>query len=94
MHSRAIASLRLMDWVIVPRYEGQVALSARGYVSTCTMLHSGKTCFCGTNNHLGGPLEPQAARTCPTLRLVLLLGHKSSASCSSGSVLPSCGYKV
>ena len=73
MHSHAIASLRRMDWVIVPRYEAPVALSPRVYVNTRTMLYSEKTCFCSTNNHLGGRLEPQAARTCPTLRLVFLL---------------------
>ena len=73
MHSPAIASLRRMDWVIVPRYEPPVALSARGYVSTRTMLYSEKTWFCRTNNHLGGRLDPQAAHTCPTLRLVFLL---------------------
>ena len=74
VHSPAIASLRRMDWVIVPRYEAPVALSARGYVSTRTMLYSKKTCFCSTNNYLGGRLgEPHATRTCPTLRLVFLL---------------------
>ena len=62
VHSPAIGSLRRMDWVIVPRYEAPVALSARGYVSTRTMLYSENTCLCGTNNHLGGRLEPQAAR--------------------------------
>ena len=50
-----------------------MALSARGYVSTRTMLYSEKTCSYGTNNHLGGLLEPKAARTFPTLRLVFLL---------------------
>ena len=44
MHSLAIASLRRMDWVIVLQYEAPVALSARGYVSTRTMLYSEKTC--------------------------------------------------
>ena len=73
VHSPAIASLPRMDWVIVPRYEAPVALSARACVSTHTMLYSEKTCFCSTNNHLGGRLEPQATRTCPTLRLVFLL---------------------
>ena len=73
MHSPAIASLRRMDWVIVPRYEAPVAISARGYVSTCTMLYTEKACFCKTYNHLGGLLEPKAARTCPTLRLAFLL---------------------
>ena len=73
MHSPAIASLRQMDWDIVPRYEAPVALSAQGYVSTRTMLYNEKTCFCGTNNHLGGQLDPHAARTCPTLRLIFLL---------------------
>ena len=73
MHSPAIASLRQMDWVIVPRYEAPVALSPRGYVSTRTMLYTEKTCFCRTNNHLGTRLELKAARTCPTLRLVFLL---------------------
>ena len=62
-----------MHWVIVPRYEAPVALSARGYANTRTMLYSEKTCFCRTNNHLGGQLDPRAARTCPTLRLVFLL---------------------
>ena len=54
MHPPAIASLWRMDWVIVPRYEAPVALSARGYVSTRTMLYSEKTCFGRTKNHLGG----------------------------------------
>ena len=73
MHSPAMASLRRMDWVTVPRYEAPVALSTRGYLSTRTRLHSEKTCFCTTNNHLRGRLDPQAAHTCPTLRLVFLL---------------------
>ena len=73
MHSPAIATLRRMDWVIVPRYEAPVALSPRGHVSTRTMLYGEKTCFCRTNNHLRGRLDPQAARTCPTLRVVFLL---------------------
>ena len=63
VHFPAIASLRRMDWVIVPRYEALVALSMarseRGYVSTRTMLNSEKTCFCRTNNHLGGRLVPR-----------------------------------
>ena len=73
MHSPVIASLRWMDWVIVRRYEASVALSAQGYVRTHTMLYSEKTCLCASNNHLGGPLDPEAARTCQTLRLVFIL---------------------
>ena len=73
VHSPAIASLRRMDWVIVPRYEAPVSLSARGYVSTRTMLYGEKTCFCRTNNHLGIRVQLKAACTCPTLPLVFLL---------------------
>ena len=73
MHSPAIASLRRMDWVIVPRYEALVALSAQGYVSTRTMLYNEKTCFYRTNDHLGTRLELKEASTCPKLRLVFLL---------------------
>ena len=62
MHSPAIASLRRMDWVMIPRYEAPVALSARGYVSTRTMLYSEKICFYSTNNHLGGRLDPPEVR--------------------------------